>query len=250
MAMFQGKSALITGAGRGIGRAIALGLAREGAQVTVTDLDQHSVDDLAGEIRCDGGSAHATAADIAEVTSIARVFAGHTDRFGSLDILVNVAGINTTTACIDYTEEVWDRQMNVNLRAVFFCCQAAARIMQPKRAGKIVNISSTSGFVSSTNPKAAYDTSKAGVRHMTVSLGKELARYGINVNSVAPGTVATEMTQAWLSTEEGLSRSLSRIPLGRIGDVEDVVGPVLFLCSSASDYVVGHTLVVDGGWIL
>ncbi|WP_448090674.1 SDR family NAD(P)-dependent oxidoreductase [Pseudomonas azerbaijanoccidentalis] len=250
MAVLKGQAAIVTGAGRGIGRAIAIGLAREGANVTLTDLSRDSIESVAAEIRAMGCEALTIEGDISKVDTIKHIFDTHMETFEDLDILVNVAGMQTTTACIDYTEENWDRQMNVNLRAVFFCCQAAARIMQLKKNGKIVNISSTSGFVSSTNPKAAYDVSKAGVIHMTVSLGKELSKFGINVNSVAPGTITTEMTKAWLENPEGLEKSLSRIPLGRIGDVEDVVGPVVFLCSPAASYIVGHTLVVDGGWLL
>lgn len=247
---FEGQVALVTGAGRGIGRAIAEGLAKAGASVTITDLDSDNLTAVAGAIEAGGGRVLAVPGDIADVTTIHAIFDQTVQHFGGLDLLVNVAAIQTTTALVDYSEENWDRQIAVNLRAVLFCCQAAARIMIPNGRGKIVNISSTSGFVSSTNPKAAYDVSKAGVRHMTVSLGKELARYGINVNSVAPGTVTTDMTTPWLATPEGMAKSLSRIPLGRIGDVADVVGPVLFLCSPAADYVVGHTLVVDGGWLL
>ena len=246
----SGQTAIITGAGRGIGRAIALGLAQAGVNVSITDVNAGNLEKVALEIEDTGGTVHPYACDIAELSSIEQLFSQTIERFGDLDILLNVAGMQTTTALIDYTQENWDRQMAVNLRAVLFACQAAARIMIPKGSGKIVNISSTSGFVASTNPKVAYDVSKAGVRHMTVSLGKELSRFGINVNSVAPGTITTDMTGPSLSTEEGKKRSLARIPLGRIGEPEDVVGPVLFLCSPYSNYIVGHTLVVDGGWLL
>jgi NAD(P)-dependent dehydrogenase (short-subunit alcohol dehydrogenase family) len=167
-----------------------------------------------------------------------------------VDILVNVAGLLTTTATVDYTEELWDLHTDVNYKAVFFCSQAAARIMIPKGRGKIVNIASTSAFISSREPKVAYDSCKGAVRQLTVSMGAELARKGINVNAVAPGTTRTEMTSFISATPEQQAAILQRIPLGRIGEPKDVVGPVLFLCSPAADYVVGHTLVVDGGWLL
>ncbi|MEI4486675.1 SDR family NAD(P)-dependent oxidoreductase [Frigidibacter sp. MR17.14] len=246
----NGKCAVVTGAGRGIGRAIALGLAQRGAKVAVLDIDPETAKAVAGEIGTAGGQAIDVACDVGDVEAIRAAFENAVERLGDLDILVNAAGIQTTTSCLDYTPENWDRQMDVNLRGVFFCCQAAARVMIPKREGKIVNIASTSAFVSSRNAKAAYDSSKGGVRQMTVALGVELSRHGINVNAVAPGTMMTEMTRPILSTPEQQASALARIPLGRIGETEDVVGPVCFLASDEAAYVVGHTLVVDGGWIL
>jgi NAD(P)-dependent dehydrogenase (short-subunit alcohol dehydrogenase family) len=250
MTTLQGHAAIVTGAGRGIGRAIAVGLAARGAKIAVTDIDPVTAEAVAGEICGAGGEAFHAACDVAQVDQIRVTFESMIAAMGGLDILVNAAGVQTTTACIDYTEENWDRQMDVNLRGTFFCCQAAARVMIPRRRGKIVNIASTSAFVSSRNHKAAYDTSKGGVRQMTVALGSELARHGINVNAVAPGTISTEMTQAILSTDALRASALARIPLRRIGETEDIVGPVAFLCSKEADYVVGHTLVVDGGWLL
>lgn len=250
MMILQGKAAIVTGAGRGIGRAIALGLAARGAKVAVVDLDPATAEAVAGEIRLAGGEAFHAVCDVAHVDQIRKMFESMVSAMGDLDILVNAAGMQTTTACIDYTEENWDRQMDVNLRGTFFCCQAAAKLMIPKCSGKIVNIASTSAFVSSRNAKAAYDTSKGGVRQMTVALGSELSKHGINVNAVAPGTIFTEMTRAILSTEALQASALARIPLGRIGETEDIVGPVAFLCSKDADYIVGHTLVVDGGWLL
>jgi NAD(P)-dependent dehydrogenase (short-subunit alcohol dehydrogenase family) len=133
---------------------------------------------------------------------------------------------------------------------MFFATQEAARVMIPKRRGKIVNFASTAGFVSSSTPEAAYDISKGGVRQLTVSVAAELAPHHINVNAVAPGTIMTELTMRVLDTPEKMNRAAAKIPMGRLGSPEDMVGPVLFLCSDEADYITGHTLVVDGGWLL
>jgi NAD(P)-dependent dehydrogenase (short-subunit alcohol dehydrogenase family) len=245
----DGKVAVVTGAARGLGKAIALGLAEAGASVFATDV-LDAVEATAGAITAAGGMAASFTADLRNVANVAAVFSHAVERFGTVDILVNVAGLQTTTATVDYTEEIWDLHTDVNYNAVFFCSQAAAKIMIPKGRGKIVNVASTSAFVSSRNAKVAYDSTKGAVRQLTVSMGAELARKGINVNAIAPGTMLTDMTARILATPEQRAATLLRIPLGRIGEPADVVGPVLFLCSPASDYVVGHTLVVDGGWLL
>src|SRR5207245_511874 len=169
---------------------------------------------------------------------------------GTVDILVNNAGIGIAKPLIDYTETDWDKQLGVNLKGMFFATQQAARVMIPKRRGKIVNFASTAAFVSSSTPEAAYDISKGGVRQLTISVAAELAPYNINVNAVAPGTIMTDLTLRVLDTKEKMDRASAKIPLGRLGKPEDMVGPVLFLCSAEADYVTGHVLVVDGGWLL
>jgi NAD(P)-dependent dehydrogenase (short-subunit alcohol dehydrogenase family) len=241
--------AVVTGAAGGIGRAIAAGLGRAGASVLATDISTN-VADTVSDIQAFGGTAESETADLRWVPDIKRVFDRAVLAFGSVDILVNAAGLLSDTATLDYTEGEWDLHTDVNYKAVFFCSQAAARIMIPKRSGKIVNIASTSAFVSSRKPKVAYDSTKGAVRQLTVSMGYELAPKGINVNAVAPGTILTDMNAARLAVESNRAAALSRIPIGRIGVPDDVVGPVLFLCSDAAKYVVGHTLVVDGGWLL
>jgi NAD(P)-dependent dehydrogenase (short-subunit alcohol dehydrogenase family) len=247
---FAGQAALVTGAGRGMGRAVALGLASEGASVAVVDLDDAPAAEVREEIEKAGGKAVALHADISAVDDVRRMFGQVVEAFGGVDILINNAGIGIPKPLVEYTEADWERQLDVNLKGMFFATQEAAKLMIPKRRGKIVNFCSTAGFVSSSTPETAYDISKGGVRQLTISVAAELAPHNINVNAVAPGTIMTELTLKVLNTEEKMARASAKIPLGRLGTPEDMVGPVLFLCSSDADYVTGHVLVVDGGWLL
>ena len=247
---FDGSVAVVTGAGRGMGRAVALRLGGEGASVVVAELKPEHGVEVAEEIRTAGGTATAVTADVSRVDDVKRLFDEAVKAFGTVDILVNNAGIAVERSILEYTEADWDRQMGVNVKGVFFCSQAAARLMIPRRRGKIVNFASTSAFVASSHPEIAYDTSKGAVRQMTVAMAAELAPHGINVNAVAPGTTKTEMTRDTLSTEEGLAWQLARIPLGRVWQPDDIAAVVLFLCSPEASYITGHTLVADGGWLL
>ncbi|HUZ85576.1 MAG TPA: SDR family oxidoreductase [Candidatus Baltobacterales bacterium] len=247
---FQGQTAIVTGAGRGMGRAVALALGSEGAQVVVAELDGSAANDVAAEIKGGGGRSLAVEMDISSVPDVRLLFEKALSAFGDVDILVNNAGIGIAKPLVDYTEADWDRQLGVNLKGMFFATQEAARVMIPKRRGKIVNFASTAAFVSSSTPETAYDISKGGVRQLTVSVAAELAPHHINVNAVAPGTILTDLTLRVLDTEEKMARASAKIPLGRLGKPEDMVGPVLFLCSEEADYVTGHVLVVDGGWLL
>jgi 3-oxoacyl-[acyl-carrier protein] reductase len=247
---FEGQVAVVTGGGRGMGRAVSLRLGREGATVMVAELVPQHGEEVADEIRAQGGTASAVATDVSRLDDVKRLFEKTAQLHGGCDILVNNAGIGVGKPVLDYSEDDWDRQMGVNVKGVFFCSQEAVRLMAPRRRGKIVNFASVSAFVASSKPGVAYDTSKGAVRQMTISMAAELAAVGINVNAVAPGTVETEMTRASVSTEEGRAWQLARIPMGRLGRPEDIAGVVLFLCSSEADYITGHVLVADGGWTL
>ncbi len=247
---FDGKVAIVTGAGRGMGRAVASRFGSEGARVVVAEVNAAHGEEVAEQIRAAGGEACAVQVDVSRSDDVHRLFAAAVESYRAVDIVVNNAGIAVGRALVDYTEEDWDRQMGVNVKGVFFCCQEAARLMIPRRQGKIVNFASTSAFVSSSRPEVAYDTSKGAVRQMTVSIAAELAPHGINVNAVAPGTTATEMTRTSLASEEGVAWQLARIPMGRVGQPDDIASVVLFLCSPEAGYITGHTLVADGGWLL
>jgi NAD(P)-dependent dehydrogenase (short-subunit alcohol dehydrogenase family) len=247
---FAGQTAIVTGAGRGMGRAVALGLAAEGANVVVAELDEAAAAQVAGEIHKSGARSLAVTVDISSVADVHRLFEKSLAEFGGADILINNAGIGIAKPLVDYTEADWDKQLGVNLKGMFFATQEAARLMIPKRRGKIVNFASTAAFVSSSTPETAYDISKGGVRQLTISVAAELAPYNINVNAVAPGTIMTDLTLRVLNTEEKMARASAKIPLARLGTPDDMVGPVLFLCSDEASYVTGHVLVVDGGWLL
>jgi NAD(P)-dependent dehydrogenase (short-subunit alcohol dehydrogenase family) len=247
---FAGRTAIVTGAGRGMGRAIAVALGKHGANVVVAEVDRAAADDAASEVEKTGGHAASVVVDVSRVDDVRALFKSAVDRFATVDILINNAGIGIAKPLLDYTEDDWDRQLGVNLKGMFFATQEAARLMIPKRRGKIVNFASTAAFVSSSTPETAYDISKGGVRQLTISVAAELAPHHINVNGVAPGTIMTDLTMRVLDTEEKMARASAKIPVGRLGKAEDMVGPVLFLCSDEADYITGHTLVVDGGWLL
>lgn len=247
---FQGQVAVVTGAGSGMGRAIAGALAREGASVVVAEIEPNRGAAVVAEINSAGGTATFIETDVGDPQQVSALFDEVMSLYGDLHILVNNAGIFVGGPLLDFSASEWRRQMATNLDGVFYCTQAAARIMVPKRRGKIVNFASTAAFVSTGSPSIAYCASKAGVRHLTAVAGAELAPKGVHVNAVAPGTILTGMSGNSLDSPEKVAKEVTKIPIGRIGMPEDMVGPVLFLCSSESDYVTGHTLVVDGGWLL
>ena len=218
--------------------------------MVVAEVDAAAAQKSAKAITDAGGRAISVTADVSRVEEVRALFQRTIDELGTVDILVNNAGIGIPKPLLEYTEADWDRQLGVNLKGMFFATQEAARVMIPKRRGKIVNFASTAAFVSSSTPETAYDISKGGVRQLTVSVAAELAPHHINVNAVAPGTIMTELTLRVLDTPEKMDRAAAKIPMGRLGSPDDMVGPVLFLCSAEADYITGHTLVVDGGWLL
>ena len=245
----ENQVAIVTGGAQGIGRAIALGLAREGAHIVIADIQIDRAEATATEIGAIGRKALALKINVADVREITSMVDQTVTAFGTIDILVNNAGIALDTPFFDTSEENWQRIIDVNLKSAFFCNQNVARVMVAKRAGKIVSVSSTSGFVSGRR-EVPYAISKAGVRMMTSALAAELAPYNVNVNAIAPGLIRTELTERLFGSEEALlKRVREKTPMGRPGTPADLVGGVVFLCSRDADFVTGHTLVIDGGWL-
>ncbi len=244
-----GRTALVTGGARGIGAAIVERLVAEGAAVVVADRLGDVAESLAATQRAADNEVIAHEVDLTDLDAIAAMVQTAIAWRGDLDILVNNAGIDLPGSVLDATVDEWDVQLAVNLRAPFFAIQAAAQHMVARGSGKIVNTVSTSGFASSSTPNTIYDLTKGGLRQLTISAAVELAPHGVNVNGVAPGTVATELTTAVLDTPEKLARASARIPRGTFGRPVDIAAAVAFLSSDDADYVHGHVLVVDGGWL-
>jgi NAD(P)-dependent dehydrogenase (short-subunit alcohol dehydrogenase family) len=244
-----GRTALVTGGARGIGAAIVGRLVAEGAAVVVADRLGDVAEAVAAGQRDSGHEVVAHEVDLTDLGAIAAMVATAIDWRGDLDILVNNAGIDLPGSVLQADVNEWELQLAVNLRAPFFAIQAAARHMVERGSGKIVNTVSTSGFASSSTPNTIYDLTKGGLRQLTISAAVELAPLGVNVNGVAPGTIATELTTAVLDTPEKLARAASRIPRGTFGRPTDIAAAVAFLSSDDADYIHGHVLVVDGGWL-
>lgn len=245
----ENRIAIVTGAAQGIGRALALGLAGEGAHVVVADIQEDKAIETAAEIQRMGRRSLGLRVDVSVLSDLARMVERTLQEFGRIDILVNNAGIALPTPFLETTEEVWDRIMDINLKAVFFCSQMVARVMVKQGRGKIVNVASTSSFVAGRS-EVPYAISKAGVRMLTAAASAELAPYHVNMNAIAPGLIKTPLTERYFPSAEAFeARVRAKIPMGRAGTPQDLVGAVIFLCSDDADYVTGHTLVVDGGWL-
>ncbi len=243
----DGKVAVVTGASRGIGRGLAVRVAAAGANVAVAARSLDDAREVVAEIAGGGGVAMPVALDVTEVASIRAAFDDVRDHFGSVDVLVNNAGLGANHHAEDVTESDWDGMMAVNLRGLFFCCQAAGRIMLEQGAGRIINMSSQAGVVG-IRDHAVYSASKGGVNLLTKVLALEWSARGISVNAVAPTFIYTPGTAERLDQPGYLRRVLERIPIGRVGTIDDVAAAVVYLASPAGGMVTGHILVVDGGW--
>ncbi|MBR0599361.1 3-oxoacyl-ACP reductase FabG [Clostridiales bacterium BAD-6] len=243
----EGKVALVTGSGRGIGKAIAMTLANEGADIIVNDVNLEDAEGTASEIRKIGRKAVAIASNVADRNQAREMFAKIKEEFGVLHILVNNAGITRDGLLLKLTEEQWDQVVSVNLKGVFHCCQLAAGFMVEQNEGKIVNLTSIAGQIGNVG-QVNYAATKAGVIGMTKTLAKELARSNINVNAIAPGFIRTPMTD---QIPEKIKESLIKtIPLDRIGEPEDIAKAVKFLVTDDSSYITGHILSCNGGMFM
>jgi len=244
-----GKVAVVTGAGSGIGRAIALAMAEAGADCVVCEHPDRmaSLDSVSQEVSAIGRKAYPVELLLPDTTSIDRMVDYAVRQAGGIDILVNNAGINIPCDAMDVTESDWDAVMDVNLKGVFFTAQRVGRVMRDTGGGKIVNIASQNGVVAYYK-RAAYCSSKAAVVNLTRVLAVEWAPHQINVNAVGPTFILTPLTQSTFDDPELREDLVSRIPVGRVGQPEDVTGAVVFLSSPAAAMITGHTLLVDGGW--
>ncbi|AIF43791.1 3-oxoacyl-[acyl-carrier-protein] reductase [Virgibacillus sp. SK37] len=246
--MLEGKSALVTGASRGIGRAIALELAQQGANVAVNFAgNEEKAQSVVEEIEKLGVKSFKVKADVSNEAEVKQMIKQVVDQFNSLDILVNNAGITRDNLLMRMKEEEFDQVINTNLKGVFVCTKAVTRQMMKQKAGKIVNVSSIVG-VSGNPGQANYVAAKAGVIGLTKSTAKELASRNILVNAIAPGFISTDMTDEL--TEEQRSAMLDMIPLAKLGAPEDVARVVRFLASDDANYITGQTIHIDGGMVM
>ncbi|MGH7111642.1 MAG: SDR family NAD(P)-dependent oxidoreductase [Stellaceae bacterium] len=241
----DGKRALVTGAGRGIGRAVALALAAAGAEVLLVSRTVEQLEAVAGEIRKDGGAAQVLALDVTDASAVQAAFAG----IAHLDILVNNAGVNRPQPFLEVDEETLDQVLALNVKAAFRVAQGAARLMADSGAGGvIINMSSQMGHVGTERERTVYVMTKHALEGLTKAMAVELAPQGIRVVSLAPTFIATPLTQPFLADPATRKWIIDRIPLGRVGTAEEVARAAVFLASPAAALVTGSSLLLDGGW--
>ena len=243
-----GKRALVTGASRGLGRAMAIALAEAGADVVCASSNQGGADDTAKSVQSLGRTAWTTSADLADRQAVRRMAEDAQRQAGAIDILINNGGTIARQPAVDYSESEWDRVLNTNLDSVWFLSQYFGRGMVERRSGKIINIASVLSF-SGGITVPAYTASKHAVAGLTKALANEWARHNVQVNAIAPGYFSTDNTQRLRDDTTRFAEITSRIPAGRWGDPSELAGAAVFLASEASNYVNGHILLVDGGWM-
>jgi 2-deoxy-D-gluconate 3-dehydrogenase len=245
------RVAMVTGAGQGFGRMFCHGLAEYGATPVALDLDLEKAEATVAELHEAGHeSAYAIQADVADAEQVQAAFDTVKERSGQLDVLVNNAGLWSLVPALELSLEEWNRVLAVNLTGTFLCCTGAARMMVERGSGSIINISSISGVLGFKS-RVAYSATKHGDLGITKSLANEFAASGVRVNAIGPGAHLTAMTEKWRDDPEVLQRELlDKIPMNRIGDPEELIGPLVFLASDASSYMTGQCVFSDGGWLL
>jgi NAD(P)-dependent dehydrogenase (short-subunit alcohol dehydrogenase family) len=238
--------ALVTGAGRGIGRALAIGLAEAGADVALFARTENDIDQVASEIRALGRQAYPFTVDVTSREQVEHAIDRLIDQTGRIDILINNAGMNIRSQALAVTDEEWDKIMQTNLKSAFLCSQIVGGQMKEQGHGKIINIASVAGQVA-LRTGVVYAATKAAMIQMTKVLAIEWGKYGINVNGIGPWYFKTPLTEKLLADPVYLGEIIARTPLQRVGELEELVGPAVFLASDAANYVTGQTLFVDGG---
>lgn len=242
--MPKDKVAVVTGASRGIGKSIALALAGKGAKIVAVDVDQAATDAMVAELKAAGTEAIAVQGNVTQAADVEKMIDAAVEAFGRVDILVNNAGITRDALLLRMKDEDWDAVLTVNLKGAFLCSRAAAKVMSKQRSGRIINIASVVGQMGNAG-QANYCASKAGLIGLTKSNARELAKRNVTVNAVAPGFIATAMTDAL--PEKVREELAAQIPLERLGSPEDIANAVLFLAAEASGYITGQVIAVNGG---
>ena len=244
----NGKVGIVTGASKGLGRSMALGLAEAGADLALVSRGMPDLMKIADEVKKLGRKVLPISADVSDLKQIDEVIEKVLAEFGKIDILVNNAGTTVRLNIEDFTEEAWDTVMDLNIKGAFFCAQAVGKVMIKQGKGKIINTASLLSAIG--GPKTvAYAAAKGGIAQITKCMAVEWSKYNINVNAIAPGYFRTPLTQPLQDDPERSAKILSRIPMQRWGDPDDLKGVVVFLASEASDYVTGQVIFVDGGWM-
>lgn len=246
----KSKAVLLTGGSQGIGQAIALKFIREGARLAIADRDVRALEETVSLLRAEGGEVLPIEADLQDKVQIDQMIDESLETFGSIDVLINNAGICRPAPLLDISEEDWDQHLSINLKAPFLAAQRLAREwMSSGKKGAIVNTSSVNGIQAEAN-QAHYNASKGGLNLLTMSLALELAPSGIRVNAVCPGFIETRLTRKAIQNEAVISEYLKSVPMGRVGQPDEIADVVLFLASEESRYITGHCLVVDGGQVI